>query len=95
MTEPTPLGREQLQPIINAVQQRESYAKAGMKLLLPPFAPCPTCGEQPTELFVRSDHPGFFLEDRVAFGFRPCGHSFTADGEDLYNAYAQARQEAS
>ncbi|MER5750601.1 hypothetical protein [Streptomyces sp. NPDC002088] len=93
MTEPTPLDREQLQPIVTAVHLRETAALLGLRVLLPPLAPCPTCGSQPTELVVNSDHPAHFLEDRVAFGFRPCGHTFTADSEDLHKAYNAARRE--
>ncbi|MFD9248533.1 hypothetical protein [Streptomyces bottropensis] len=33
-----------------------------------------------------------FIEDRVQFGFRPCGHTFTVDGEDLYAVYEAVRQ---
>jgi hypothetical protein len=94
VTEPTPLDREQLQPIIDAIHKRESYARAGVTILLPPFAPCPTCGQPPTELAVSNDHRAHFLEDLVAFKFRPCGHTFTAHGDDLYRAYEAARLEA-
>lgn len=93
MTEPTPLDREQLQPIIDALHKRDVYAQAGAGFLVPLFAPCPTCGEQPTELFVNRDHYEYFIKDEVLFGFRPCGHNFTATGDDIYDAYTQARQQ--
>jgi hypothetical protein len=94
VTEPTHLTRDQLAPLVAAIYRRETAALTELRNLLPPFPGCPTCGQPPAELFVRNDHPSHFLEDRVGFGFRPCGHTFTADGEDLYNAYNQARQEA-
>ncbi|MFJ9633815.1 hypothetical protein ACIRU8_39585 [Streptomyces sp. NPDC101175] len=93
MTEPTHLTSEQLEPIVAALHRRETYAAAGAGILVPPFPDCPTCGQAPTELVVRNDHPATFLEDKVAFGFRPCGHTFTADGEDLYRTYETARQQ--
>lgn len=94
MTEPTRLTREQLAPIVTAIHRREQAMRAGAGILLPPFPDCPTCGQPPTEFLVNNDHPAHFLEDLVGFGFRPCGHTFTADGEDLYLAYEAARAEA-
>lgn len=91
--EPTHLTYEQLLPVAAAVHRREAFAVAGVRVLLPPFPDCPTCGQSPTELLVRNDSR-LFLEDRVAFGFRPCGHTFTADGEDLFRAYDHAHREA-
>jgi hypothetical protein len=91
VTEPTPLSYEQLLPLAVAIGRRDT-AEHG--ILLPPWPGCPTCGQVPTDLLVRNDHPAYFLEDRVAFGFRPCGHTFTADGEDLFRAYDHARREA-
>ena len=91
MTEPTRLTYEQLLPLATAIHRREAAVLAGAGFLLPPFPDCPTCGQQPNELFVRNDHPAHFLEDLIGFGFRPCGHTFTADGEDLYTAYSHAR----
>lgn len=91
MSEPTPLTREQLEPIVLALQRREVYVQASAGFLLPPFPNCPTCDQQPTEMAVRQSER--FIEDRVQFAFRPCGHAFTADGEDLYDAYVAARQQ--
>lgn len=88
--EPTPLTREQLEPIVVAVHRREGYARAGVGFLLPPFPACPTCGQSPTEMAVRQSER--FIEDRVQFGFRPCGHTFTVDSEDLYDVYEAVRQ---
>lgn len=93
MTEPTHLSRKQLAPIVAAIHQRETYTRAGAGFLLPPFADCPTCGQAPAELLVNNDHPAYFLADRVAFKFRPCGHTFTASSEDVDRAYEQARME--
>jgi len=93
VTEPTPLDREQLQPIIDAFHKRETCAAAGVGFLLPPFAPCPTCGQSPIEMAISNTHPDHFLTDRVAFRFRPCDHTFTADGEDIYLAHEAARGE--
>lgn len=84
--EPTRLTHEQLLPLAGAIRRRETAAYSD---LLPPWPACPTCGQAPTELLVRNDHPAQFLEDRVAFGFRPCGHNFTAAAEDLYRATEQ------
>lgn len=92
MTEPTRLTREQLAPVVTAIYRREQAVLYSH--LVPPFPDCPTCGQPPTEFLVNNDHPAHFLEDRVGFGFRPCGHTFTADGEDLYLAYEAARAEA-
>lgn len=92
--EPTRLTREQLVPIVTAIHRREQAMLAGAGLLAPWFSDCPTCGQQPNGLIVNGDHPADFLEDRVRFGFRPCGHNFTADGEDLARAYDIARREA-
>src|SRR2546427_4274361 len=64
------------------------YTPLFRSVLLPPFPDCPTCGQPPTELLVRNDSR-LFTEDRVAFGFRPCGHTFTADGEDLFRARSE------
>ncbi|WP_406444601.1 hypothetical protein OHB14_36855 [Streptomyces sp. NBC_01613] len=86
---PTHLTYEQLLPIATAIRRRETALVAGHGNLLPPFPACPTCRQAPTELLVRNDHPDQFLHDRIAFGFRPCGHSFTADAGDLYRATEQ------
>lgn len=91
MNEPTQLTREQLEPIVLALHRRETYAAAGAGILIPPFPACPTCGQQPTEMAVRQDP--HLIEDRMQFAFRPCGHAFTANGEDLYDAYTAARQQ--
>jgi hypothetical protein len=93
-SEPTHLTRDQLAPLVAAIYRRETAALTGLRVVLAPFPDCPTCGQPPTELFVRNDHPAHFLEDRVGFGFRPCGHTFTADGDDLDHAYEHARREA-
>ena len=94
MSEPTRLTYEQLVPLAIAIHRREAAVLAGAGPFLPPFPGCPTCGQQPDELLVRNDHPAHFLEDRVGFGFRPCGHTFTADAEDLFRAYSHACREA-
>jgi hypothetical protein len=94
VTEPSPLSYEELAPVVTALYRREQAAAAGVSILMPPFPDCPTCKQQPASLHVNGDHPAHFLEDRVGFGFRPCGHNFTADGEDLYRAYAAARSES-
>lgn len=94
MTEPTHLTYDEFLPLATAFQRRDAYARAGAGLLLPPFPACPTCGQPPTELHVGSDHPAQFLHDRTGFGFRPCGHNFTVDGDDLAKAYGIARQGA-
>ncbi|MFE3031600.1 hypothetical protein ACFXKY_08115 [Streptomyces canus] len=91
--EPTRLTREQLYPLVAALHRRETAVTAG-HLLVHPFPDCPACGQPPAELMVSNDHPAHFVEDLVAFKFRPCGHTFTADGEDLYRAYEAARLEA-
>jgi hypothetical protein len=91
--EQTHLTYEQLLPVVTAIQRRETAALVGNGILLPPVPDCPTCGQTPAELFVRNDHPAHFLKDEVGFGFRPCGHTFTADGEDLHRAYEHARRE--
>lgn len=93
MSEPTRLTREQLTPIVAAIHRREQALLAGVGRLAPPLPNCPTCQQQPTNFLVRNDFPAHFLEDLVGFGFRPCGHNFTADGEDLYLAYEAARAE--
>lgn len=93
MNEPTRLTYEQLLPLATAIQRREAAVLAGAGFILPPFPDCPTCGQQPTKLLVRNDHPNHFLKDEVGFGFRPCGHTFTVGGEDLYRANEQARRE--
>ena len=93
MTEPTHLTRDQLAPIVAAIHHRETYTRAGAGILLPPFPDCPTCGQTPNEMAVNGDYPEYFLTDRVAFGFRPCGHTFTANGEDVDRAYDLARQQ--
>ena len=94
MTEPTHLAYDEFLPLAIAFQRREAYERAGAGFLLPPFPDCPTCGQPPTELPVNSDHPAQFLHDRPGFGFRPCGHNFTVDGDDLTKAYDIARREA-
>lgn len=94
MSEPTRLAYDQLAPVVVALYRRERAVAAGAGFLPPPFPNCPTCGQRPTALHVNGDHPAHFLEDRIGFGFRPCGHNFTADGDDLYKAYDAARTEA-
>lgn len=93
MTEPTHLTRDQLAPIVAAVYRREAATLTGARLILPPLPTCPTCRQQPTELATSSDSPDLFVRNRTALRFRPCGHTFTADGEDIYEAYNTARQE--
>jgi hypothetical protein len=85
-SEPGHLTYEQLLPLAAAIRRRET---TGHGFLLPPWPSCLTCGQTPTDLLVRNDHPAHFLEDRIAFGFRPCGHNFTADARDLYRATEQ------
>ena len=94
MTEPTHLSYEKFLPLAIALRPRDRSIRDGLPLLLPPFPICPACGQAPTELFVNGDHPARFVEDQVAFGFRPCGHNFTVDGDDLVRAYDIARREA-
>ncbi|MFD1274830.1 hypothetical protein [Streptomyces kaempferi] len=84
--EPGHLTYEQLLPLAAAIRRRET---SGHGILQPPWPGCLTCGQTPTDLLVRNDHPAHFIENRVAFGFRPCGHSFTADAYDLYRATEQ------
>jgi hypothetical protein len=93
VTEPTHLTRDQLAPIVAAVYRREAATLTGARLILPPLPPCPTCGQQPTELTTSSDSHDLFVRNLTALRFRPCGHTFTADGEDIYEAYNTARQE--
>lgn len=85
-SEPTHLTYEQLLPLAATIRRRET---TGHGILQPPWPGCPTCGQTPTDLLVRNDHPAQFLDDRVAFGFRPCGHNFTVDAYDLYRASEQ------
>ncbi|WP_393075332.1 hypothetical protein [Streptomyces sp. LN704] len=80
------LTYEQLLPLAAAIRRRET---SGHGILQPPLPDCPTCGQTPTDLHVRNDHPAHFIENRVAFGFRPCGHNFRADAYDLYRATEQ------
>jgi hypothetical protein len=94
VTEPTHLTYEQFLPLAIALRRRETATLAGARIILPPFPDCPTCEQPPTELLVRNDHPAHFLADLTCFGFRPCGHSFTVSGEDLFQAHEQARREA-
>jgi len=94
MSEPVHLTYEQFQPLAIALHRREAAMLAGVRVILPPFPNCPTCEQPPTELLVRNDHPAHFLADLTAFGFRPCGHTFTVGGEDLFRAHERARQEA-
>jgi hypothetical protein len=91
VTEPTHLNCEQVLPIAVALQRREVYRRAGAGILIPPLPNCPTCELPPEELFTRSEHIDFFLHDRIGLGFRPCGHNFTADAEDVFNANEAAR----
>lgn len=91
-SEPRHLTYEELFPVVAALHRRETYGRLG-GFLLPPLPTCPSCGQQPTELATRNDSPDLFVRDRTALRFRPCGHTFTADGEDLYRAYDQASQE--
>lgn len=91
MTEPTHLTRDQLAPIVAAIHRRETAALIGLGLLLPPFPDCPTCGQAPTEMAVGNSNS--FIDDLVRFGFRPCNHTFAANGEDLYETYTATRQQ--
>lgn len=84
--EPGHLTYEQLLPLAAAIRRRET---SGHGILQPPWPSCLTCGQTPAELVVRNDHPAHFIENRVAFGFRPCGHNFTADAYDLSRATEQ------
>lgn len=88
----THLTREQLQPIVSAMHRREQAVLLGH--LVPPLPACPVDGLTPTELATRSDSFDLFTTNRVAIRFRPCGHIVTADGEDLFLAYDEARAEA-
>lgn len=95
MTKPVHLTRAQVFPLVAALAHREIAIEAGATFVLPPFPDCPTCGQMPTELRVSNGHGALFLEDRAAFGFRPCGHVVTAAGEDIAHAYDTARRELS
>ncbi len=90
MTEPTRLTCEQLVPLVAALQHREAAALAG-RLIKRPLPDCPTCGQPPSELMLSNDQIAQFRNDQIAFGFRPCGHNFTADGGELDRAYSAAR----
>jgi hypothetical protein len=85
---PTHLSFEQLLPVAVAMRLRKDATRAGT-LLGRPLPDCPACGQAPTQFLVSSDHPDQFLYDQVAFGFRPCGHNFTADAEDLHRVMEQ------
>lgn len=82
---PMHLRYEQVLPIAEAIQRRESAMRAGSGHC-PPFPGCPTCGQQPTELTIFNDHPARFLDDMVVVGFSPCGHRFAVDADDLHRA---------
>lgn len=90
MTEPTKLTREQLLPLAVAAERCTSAFVGGKPGLLPPLADCPLCGQPSTRLVVQPDYSLQF--DLVHFAARPCGHTFTANGEDVYEVYNHARQ---
>ncbi len=89
MSEPTPLAYEQFLPLAVALHRRETYTRAGAGFLLPPLPNCPTCDQPAAELAPRQDDS--LLTDRIRFGFQPCGHAFTVDGEDAFRASDAAR----
>ena len=84
MTEPTPLDREQLQPIAVSLGQR---ATAGRQTPPPPFTECSTCGGRPAALDLS------ISEDTVLIRFLRCGHTFTANRADLYELCQAAFQQ--
>jgi hypothetical protein len=90
VTEPTKLTREQLLPLAVAIERREVAVRAGQSILVPPPPECPVCGQAAAGLAVQPDYS--FQFDLVHFAVKPCGHQFAADGEDVYEAYNEARQ---
>ncbi|MEV0220910.1 hypothetical protein [Streptomyces sp. NPDC050704] len=90
MSEPTKLTREQLLPLAVAAERRNIAFTDGQCTLLPPLPDCPICGQPSTALRVQPDYS--FQFDLVRFAIKPCGHSFTADGEDVFESYNHARQ---
>lgn len=94
MTGPTHLDYDALVPVVAVLYRRAAYTHAGAGFLLPPPLPdCPGCGVTPSELATTTDGPDLFVRNRVAIRFRPCGHLFTADEDDLQRAHAQVRLE--
>ncbi|WP_030168897.1 hypothetical protein [Streptomyces sp. NRRL S-813] len=91
MTEPTHLTREQLDPLVAAIYRRQAAADAGASLTLPPLPPCPACKQTPTQLLTRDDQP---ITDRTLIMFKPCGHLFAANNEDVYEAALSPRLHA-
>lgn len=66
--------------VVCAYQSRQ--AAEGIRLLLIPFPPCPTCQQTVTEVF--QTHP---LEvtgpDRIRLTMKPCGHAHALGDEAL------------
>ncbi|WP_435279358.1 hypothetical protein [Streptomyces sp. 1222.5] len=88
--EPKHLSREELEPLAAAIYQREAAASAGASLILPPLPPCPACTQPPAVLATQDAQP---ISDQVLIAFQPCGHVFTATGEDVYDTWALAQQQ--
>ncbi|MFD4596702.1 hypothetical protein ACFWPQ_01590 [Streptomyces sp. NPDC058464] len=83
MTEPTPLDREQLQPIAVSLGQR---ATAGNQSSPPSFTDCPTCGARPAALDIS------ISDDTIVIRFLRCGHVVTADRAEFYELCRAAFQ---
>lgn len=89
---PLRLTAEELVPILFALEKRRLGQLTGYGILRYPLPNCPSCGAPPTEMTTATSPS--FLTDAVAIQFERCGHAFTADGQDIYEAGQHARRMA-
>ncbi len=81
MTQTIPAG--QLWPFLVAEEHRRRQQQRGQTIILTPWPPCPTCGENIDRLTLADDLPTL---DRL-MTVQPCGHGWRIASESLDGVY--------
>ncbi|MFE0353624.1 hypothetical protein ACFW2I_09030 [Streptomyces nigra] len=81
-TSPRPLGDADLLAWAVILGYRAQQHRAGLRLLLMPFPPCPTCRSDVHTVNQAVD--GYGLNTQTRLTMQPCGHGHTADDEDVH-----------
>lgn len=79
-TEPTTLSDAELLALSVIWEHRRQRRAAGVKILLLPFVPCPTCGATVDEVVIGPQAQATFLQ---AVTMQPCGHRHTVSEDAL------------
>lgn len=82
MTDPQPLFDVDLLTWAIVLGYRARQQRAGLKFVLMPFPPCPTCGE--TVYAVNQVEREVGITRTTCLTMQPCGHAHAATDDDVY-----------